>query len=157
MIITTQRSHTAWTIDTILTALGWTGFFFLFTRGVVSILDSHFGAGMPVTDPLLPTLETLLIYAIVACANAVLVVLWGKYRKHFFTTLRRNRLPNGIDDAVLASHFHLSCHQLHEIQGSRVTIIYHSSDGDIDHLDTDQLRVRPAGNNEVYEAPARVA
>ena len=157
MIITTQRSPAAWTIDTILTAIGWAGFFFLFTRGVVSILSRHYGEEAMAAEPFLPTLQTLFIYALVACTNAALVVLWGKYRKHFFTALRRNRLPSGIDDAVLASHFHLSRNQLHEIQGSRVTIIYHSNDGDIDHLDTDQLRVQPAGNSDVYESAAKVA
>ena len=157
MIITTQRSRIAWTIDTILTALGWIGFFYLFTKGAVSLLHSQFGPGSQIVDPFLPTLETLSLYALVAAFNAMLVVLWGKYRKHFFATLRRNRLPNSIDDAAVASHFHLTCNQLREVQGSRVTIIYHSQDGDIDHLDTDQLRVRPAGNSDVYEVPARVA
>lgn len=157
MIITTQRSPTAWTIDTVLTALGWAGFFFLFTRGVVSLLNSNFGAEAVATDPFLPTLQTLFVYALVACVNAMLVVLWGKYRKHFFTALRRNRLPIGIDDEAIASHFHLSRNQLHEIQGSRVTIIYHSNNGDIDHLDTDQLRMQPTGNSDVYESAAKVA
>ncbi|MGB6104720.1 MAG: poly-beta-1,6-N-acetyl-D-glucosamine biosynthesis protein PgaD [Pusillimonas sp.] len=157
MIITTQRSRLAWAIDSSLTALGWAGFFFLFTRGVISILAESHGT-QAAAMPLPPTVQTLVLYAAVACLNAGLVVLWGKYRKHFFTALKRNPPQSSVDDAVVASHFHLSSNQLHEIQGSRITVIHHSSDGDIDHLETDQLRMRPAENNSVYEeSVAKVA
>lgn len=158
MIITTQRSPIAWTIDTALTAMGWVGFFYLFTEGVVSILGGNYSeAAATAPGSLMPTVHTLVLYLLVACFNALLVVLWGKYRKFLFRALRRSRQQDGVDDEQMASHFHLSCNQLHEIQDSRVTVIYHSNEGDIAHLETDQLRMQPAGNNSVYETPAKVA
>ncbi len=158
MIITTQRSPIAWAIDTALTAAGWTGFFYLFTEGVVSILGESYGASAAAASgALVPTLHTLTLYLLVAGFNALLIVLWGTYRKFLFRSLRRNRQPTEVDDEQMAAHFHLSPNQLHEIQDSRVTVIYHSNDGDIAHLETDQLRMQPAGNNSVYETAAKVA
>jgi biofilm PGA synthesis protein PgaD len=153
MIITTQRSPLALTIDAILTALGWAGFFYLFTKGVVAVLEGHFNSpNMAVIDPFIPTLSTLGVYMFVIAFNALLIVLWARYRKLFFRDLLENRAKLRIDDETIASHFRLSCNQLHEIQGSRVTVIYHSNEGDIAHLETDQLRIQPAGNNHEFEA-----
>ena len=158
MIITTQRSPLAWTIDTALTAMGWVGFFYLFTEGVVSILGENYSEAATATPgSLVPTVHTLVLYLAVACFNALLVVLWGKYRKYLFQAGRRSGQQDAVNDEQLASHFHLSCNQLHEIQDSRVTVIYHSNEGDIAHLETDQLRMQPAGNNSVYENAAKVA
>ena len=153
MIITTQRSPLALAIDTALTALGWIGFFYLFTKGVVAVMDgSHHGPSVPFMEQLWPTARSLTVYALVATFNAMLVVLWGRYSKLFFRTLNRREVSTRIDDETVATHFHLSSNQLHEIQDSRVTVIYHSNEGDIAHLETDQLRMQPAGNSAVYDA-----
>ncbi|HWK70192.1 poly-beta-1,6-N-acetyl-D-glucosamine biosynthesis protein PgaD [Pollutimonas sp. M17] len=153
MIITTQRSPLALAIDTALTALGWIGFFYLFTKGVIAVMDgNHHGPSVPYMEQLWPTARSLTVYALVAAFNAVLVVLWGRYRKLFFRTLNRREAAAKIDDETVATHFHLSSNQLHEIQDSRVTVIYHSNEGDIAHLETDQLRMQPAGNSAVYDA-----
>lgn len=153
MIITTQRSPLALAIDTALTALGWIGFFYLFTQGVVAVMDgSYNAASSPFMDQLWPTAHTLAVYALVAAFNAMLVVLWGRYRKMFFRKLNQRDGSVKIDDETVATHFHLSSNQLHEIQDSRVTVIYHSNEGEIAHLETDQLRMQPAGNNPVYDA-----
>lgn len=157
MIITTQRSPIAFTIDTVLTTCGWLGFFYLFTSGVISVLRGGYDSPpIPLIEPLLPTLSTLALYLLVGLFNALLVVLWGKYHKVFFRQLNRRRQQIRLEDDILASHFHLSCNQLHEVQDSRVTVIYHSDDGDIARLETDQLRMQPAVNSSQYEA-AQVA
>ncbi len=157
MIITTQRSSIALAIDAMLTALGWIGFFYLFTKGVVSIIDGTYDSPkMAILDPFLPTVTTLAAYLLVAAFNALLVVLWARYHKLFFKDLRREHAPALIDDDSVAEHFQLSCNQLHEIQDSRVTVIYHSLDGAIAHLETDQLRMQRADNSQGDEA-AKVA
>ncbi|NYT83538.1 poly-beta-1,6-N-acetyl-D-glucosamine biosynthesis protein PgaD [Alcaligenaceae bacterium] len=158
-IITTKRSSLGWAIDAGLTALGWAAFFYLFTRGVVSIVHADGLQPMPAllsSTPLIPTLQTLAVYVLVACVNALLVVIWGRYHKRLFRTLKLLRAPDAMDEDELASHFHLSRNQLHEIQGSRVTVIYHSNDGAISELETDQLRIQPAGNSPVFHT-AKVA
>ncbi|MGB3290707.1 MAG: poly-beta-1,6-N-acetyl-D-glucosamine biosynthesis protein PgaD [Burkholderiaceae bacterium] len=152
MIITTQRSPLALAIDTVLTGLGWAGFFYLFTQGVVAALDGgHAGPPLPLVEQLWPTARSLTAYALVAAFNATLLVLWGRYHKRFFRAPRHGEAAVQIDDDAVATHFHLSSNQLHEIQGSRVTVIYHSNEGDIAHLETDQLRMQPAGNNPVFD------
>ncbi|MBB5214317.1 poly-beta-1,6-N-acetyl-D-glucosamine biosynthesis protein PgaD [Parapusillimonas granuli] len=155
LIITTKRTSLGWTVDAALTALGWMAFFYLFTRGVVSIV--HAGGIQPMPSlldpavtPLVPTLQTLALYLLVACFNALVVVAWGRYHKRLFRRLKLIRSADAVDEEELASHFHLSCNQLHEIQGSRVTVIYHSNDGAIAQLETDQLRMQPAGNSPVF-------
>jgi biofilm PGA synthesis protein PgaD len=160
-IITTKRSSVGWITDSVLTALGWVAFFYLFTRGVVSVAFSDGVQPLPsifdpVVTPLVPTLQTLALYLLVASFNALLVVLWGRYHKRMFRKLKQLRSPDGVDEDQLASHFHLSRNQLHEIQGSRVTVIYHSNDGAISQLETDQLRIQPADNGPVFPA-AKVA
>lgn len=157
MIITTQRSPLFLAIDTTLTALGWVGFFYLFTKGVVAIVSSHLDPShMTVIDPFIPTLHTLAVYLLVIAFNALAIVLWARFRKAIFKDLFGRRGKSAVDDETVASHFRLSCNQLHEIQESRVTVIYHSNDGDIAHLETDQLRIEPAGDNAQVEA-ARAA
>lgn len=153
MIITTQRSPIALAIDTSLTALGWIGFFYLFTKGVVAVMDGSYDSpSTPFITQLWPTAHTLAVYALVAAFNATLVVLWGRYRKLFFRKINRREANDKIDDETVATHFHLSSNQLHEIQDSRVTVIYHSNEGNIAHLETDQLRMQPAGNSAIYDA-----
>ncbi|SHI36448.1 poly-beta-1,6-N-acetyl-D-glucosamine biosynthesis protein PgaD [Pollutimonas bauzanensis] len=153
MIITTQRSSIAQAIDATLTALGWIGFFYLFTKGVASIIDGTYDSPrIAILDPFLPTATTLAAYLLVAAFNALLLVLWARYRKLFFKDLRRVRAPAPIDDASVAQHFRLSCNQLREIQDSRVTVIYHAPDGAIAHLETDQLRMQRADDDKAYVA-----
>lgn len=157
MIIKTQRTPLAYTIDTALTALGWLGFFYLFTKGLVSIINGSYDSpATPLIQTFMPTVNTLMVYLLVAAFNATLVVLWARFHKTLFGRLSRHSTQQGVDDESVASHFHLSCNQLHEIQDSRVTVIYHSMDGNIAHLETDQLRMQPAGNNNVF-VTARVA
>src|SRR5690606_2103112 len=117
----------------------------------VSVLEGRYDApSTPFIQQLWPTAHTLVLYVLVAVFNSVLVVLWGLYNKKLFQSRRRGGdATASVDDETVATHFHLSCNQLHEIQGSRVTVIYHSNEGDISHLETDQLRMQPAGNNPV--------
>jgi biofilm PGA synthesis protein PgaD len=158
MIIQTQRSPAVFMLDVVLTGFGWAGFFYLFTRGVLSLLNAlPYRPRVPLLDMFLPTLSTLALYLLVAAFNALLVVLWARYNRIASTSDRAQAMPHtDADDDVLASHFHVSPNQLHEIQDSRVTVIYHKEDGDIAHLETDQLRMQPAGNSPVFET-ARVA
>ncbi|HUH60077.1 MAG TPA: poly-beta-1,6-N-acetyl-D-glucosamine biosynthesis protein PgaD [Candidimonas sp.] len=145
MIITTQRSPLALAIDAALTALGWAGFFYLFTQGVVNILaETYTGPDAPLLEPFVPTLTTLAAYLLVAAFNALVIVLWAHYHRIYSSEAMPATGLEYVDDQAVASHFHLSRNQLHEIQDSRVTVIYHSVDGDIAHLETDQLRVETA-------------
>lgn len=144
MIITTQRSSLLFAIDTTLTALGWIGFFYLFSRGVIGVVDTaiYQTAQPTMLDPFLPTVTTLAAYLLVAAVNTLLIVLWARYHKLFFKDLYVPRLIRPIEDHAIAEHFQLSCNQLREVQSSRVTVVYHATDGTIAHLETDQLQIQ---------------
>jgi biofilm PGA synthesis protein PgaD len=153
MIITTQRPPLAFAIDATLTALGWAGFFYLFTEGVVNVLaDTYVGPEVPLLEPFVPTLTTLATYVLVATFNALVIVLWAHYHRIYANQALPGTALQAMDDQAVASHFRLSCNQLHEIQDSRVTVIYHSVDGNIAHLETDQLRVETAPALPAYGA-----
>lgn len=157
MIITTQRTTLALAIDSLLTGLGWIGFFYLFTKGVISIIDGTYDSpGIGFLKPFLPTITTLTAYLLVAAFNTLVIVLWARYHKLSFKNPLERRIPACVDDDTVASHFHLSTNQLHEIQDSRVTVIYHSNDGAIAHLETDQLHMQAAQRPSLYDV-AKVA
>lgn len=153
MIIKTQRSPLALAIDATLTALGWAGFFYLFTQGVVDVLaNTYTGPEVPLLKPFVPTLTTLATYVLVAALNALVIVLWAHYHRIRAAQPVSETALENMDDLAVASHFRLSCNQLHEVQDSRVTVIYHSVDGDIAHLETDQLRVQAPVSLPAYGA-----
>lgn len=139
MIIKTPQSHLAHTVDTTLTGLGWLIFFYLFTHGVFSLLEPmYFGTGA--LEPLMPTISSLMVYLSVSLFNAAALVLWARYHKAIFRTLRDNVIPL-TEASVSSQRFQLQPDQLHDVQDSRVTVIYHADDGDISHLETDRLKI----------------
>jgi len=157
MIITTRRSLFGLALDTTFTALGWLAFFYLLGRGVLAIVNSQYAnPGSAIGDPVSPAISTLISYMLVAALNALVLVLWARFRKTFFRKLVRRRNPISINEETVASHFSLSPVQLHEIQDSRVTVIHHSPDGGIDHLKADSLYIEPGSRTEIFET-ARAA
>ena len=159
MIITTQRSSVFLAIDTTLTAIGWIGFFYLFTRGVVGVVEAATTGSaqqLSVLDPYIPTVTTLATYLLVGATNALILVLWARHHDLFFKDLYVPKALSHIDDATIADHFQLTLNQLREIQTSRVTVIYHATDGAIAHLETDQLQMQSALNGSLL-VPAKVA
>ncbi|TAL90387.1 MAG: poly-beta-1,6-N-acetyl-D-glucosamine biosynthesis protein PgaD [Candidimonas sp.] len=151
MIINTRCSRLAILVDTLLTAIGWVGFYYLLSEGFpawgASPLDV---AQTPLPAQLLPTLLTLSIYLIVAAFNALLLMLWVRYHKFFFIKLRRDGTPSNLNDNVVASSFKLSCNLLHKLQDSRISVIHHDTRGDIARLELDEL-LQPPSNCEIFE------
>ena len=99
-----------------------------------------------------PTLETLLIYLTIAAFNALLVVLWGTYHKQLFPPPRKIQARSAPDDAITAADFALSSAQLHDVHGSRITVIHHTDDGEIAALQTDKLHIPPVSNSDIFDA-----
>ncbi len=151
MIINTRCSHLAMAVDTLITAIGWIGFYFLLTEGIPKL---HAGS-LYATQTYLPshlgsTLFTLFIYLIVAALNAVVLMLWVRYHKLFFVKLRRSEVISNLNDNAVASSFKLSCNLLGKLQDSRISVIHHDSSGDITRLEFDELLQSPS-NCETFE------
>lgn len=139
MIIITRRSTRMLLTDTFITAVAWVIFFYQFTNGIVllasqaqagSITSTFFGIALD------PTSETLILCAAVCGFNALLVVIWSLVHKGALDTDQDT--ADNISPDMLADHFSVSSQQLDEVQDSRVTIVYHSPNGGIDHFETDR-------------------
>ena len=157
MIIMTRRSLFGLAIDTTLTALGWVGFFYLLASGVLTIVESPYAnPGSSMVDPSSPAISTLISYMLVAALNALVLVLWARCHKTFFRKFITRHKQILINQEAVASHFSLSPVQLHVIQDSRVTVIHHSPDGGIAHLEAGPLYIEPGSDTGIYEA-ARAA
>ncbi|MYN12055.1 poly-beta-1,6-N-acetyl-D-glucosamine biosynthesis protein PgaD [Pusillimonas sp. TS35] len=144
MIIKTSRAPLGAIIDACLTALGWAGLIYLTFAGMTATTGES-------TTSALPSSGAIAVFSAIAATSAAVVVLWGRYRKRFADKLQHRDIAAVVDEETRALHFHLSPNQLHEVQDSRVTVIYHSGEGDIAFLETDQLRMQPAGNSNVFE------
>jgi len=152
-IIHTPCSRATSAIDAGMTAIGWAGFAYLASSSILSIsMASTLQGDAPSLSLVAPTLETLLIYLTIAAFNALLVVLWGTYHKRLFPPPRKVQARSAPDDAITAADFALSSAQLHDVHGSRITVIHHTDDGEIAALQTDKLRIPPVSNSDIFDA-----
>lgn len=142
-VIQTRRPVAIRVLDLALTAAGWLAFSYLVTVGLVAILDgTDRSLEFSVMDGAVSTTLALMLYATVSAINALLLMLWGTYRK------RQTRTPPAgiavLDDATLADHFALSSPQLEDIRLSRLLVIHHADDGEIsrwESADTTAVRL----------------
>ena len=129
-IIRTRRSRAILLLDTLLTGAGWLAFSYLITAGLISVLNGtdhsleYSLMGQPASTTLM-----LLLYVTIAAINALLLMLWGTYRKRMTRSEPPSRMP--MDDVSLAERFALSGTQLEDIRVSRLLVIHHAEDGEI--------------------------
>lgn len=134
-LVITRRTPAVRIIDAGLTALGWLAFSYLATAGVIAVISGvDHSLEFTVWGGVVPATTALLLYVTVAAVNALLLMLWGTYRK------RVTRIaPHGTglpDEILLAEHFALSAPQLHDIRLSRLLVIHHADDGEISHWES---------------------
>ncbi|MGE8657087.1 MAG: poly-beta-1,6-N-acetyl-D-glucosamine biosynthesis protein PgaD [Achromobacter sp.] len=132
MIITTQRSRAGYLFDLLLTAIGWFAFVYLFGAGIAAILRGAAGGPQaPLWPTFLPTLHTLGGYAVLALLNAALLVLWAAYNHLRFAGNDRRQPIEPLDDQRLARSFAVTPRQLAQLRATRVAVIHHGDDGEI--------------------------
>jgi len=88
------------------------------------------------------TLIVVLLYVTIAAINALLLMLWGTYRKRVTRSAPQSRAP--MDDVSQAERFALSGAQLEDIRLSRLLVIHHAEDGEIsrwESADTSAIRL----------------
>lgn len=131
-IIRTHRSRPYLLLDTLLTALGWLGFSYLMTAGIVAVLsgvDQSFE--LSVMGNAMSTTTALLLYVTIAAVNALVLVLWGTYRKRVTRIAPNGANDDWMDETLLANRFALSSPQMQDIQLSRLLVIHHADSGEI--------------------------
>lgn len=143
MIIRTRRSRTAVIADTLLTALGWLGFSYLVMAGVIAVVSGvDHSLEISMLGSVLPTTQVLLLYAVIAAINALLLMLWGTYRRRLTRVAPRDATI--LDDALFAERFALSRPQLQDIRLSQLLVIHHTENGEIsrwESADTSAIRL----------------
>lgn len=142
-IIRTQRPRTILLLDTLLTCAGWLAFSYLITAGLISVANGtdHSLEFSVMGQPASTTL-VLLLYLTIAAINALLLMLWGTYRKRLTRSAPQSRVP--MDDVSQAERFALSGAQLEDIRLSRLLVIHHAEDGEIsrwESADTSAIRL----------------
>lgn len=141
MIIKTPRSRVSALIDFVLTLLAWIAFSYLFIDGIVSIVEGNTpGLAVPFMSRLLPTLRTLLVYAVVAVIIALVLLAWAKYNATRFGGLDRRKTPSALSDEALAASFEISENQLATLRESRRAIIHHTHEGVISEIEAGGVR-----------------
>lgn len=152
MIIITRCSRLAFTVDIVLTATCWVGFFYLLGSGIPGMdPGAPLARQIQISTHLLPTLRTLSFYLATGVLCSLLFVLWVRYYRQIF----RGTWPTGklspLDDSAVASSFRLSRHLLHKLRESRWSVIHHDPDGDIARLVIDATTLQPPSNSETFE------
>lgn len=132
MIITTQRSRAGYLFDLILTAVGWFAFVYLFGAGILAILRGAAGGpAAPLLPVFLPTMHTLWGYALLAAANAAVLVAWAVYNHRRFAGKDRRKPIRPLSDQRLAKSFAVSATQLAQLRSARIAIVHHAAGGEI--------------------------
>ncbi|MDY0308453.1 MAG: poly-beta-1,6-N-acetyl-D-glucosamine biosynthesis protein PgaD [Castellaniella sp.] len=136
MIIKTPRSISAALLDGLLTILAWAAFGFLFASGIHSIMtDPEFTATAPAWSRLLPNMQTLLAYALLAACIGLLLSAWACYNAVRFSGLDRRKPTDALQPNALAQHFDISPTQLQILHASRTILIHHTPEGRISMID----------------------
>jgi len=132
MIVRTRRSLPRYWLDVALTALAWVAFIILFGRGIVNLAQERL-AGIPVPfwQEVLPTMRTLLIYALVAIVNALILFGWAGYNWWRFRGESRRRYPPPLSDEQLLQYFGIAAAQLAELRRARIVVAHHTPEGRI--------------------------
>jgi biofilm PGA synthesis protein PgaD len=137
MIITTQRSRAGYLFDLVLTGIGWFAFVYLFGAGILAILSGAAeGPGLSPWPAFVPTLRTLSGYALLAAANAAVLVAWAVYNHRRFSGKDRRKPIKPLSDHGLAMSFALTPAQLSHLRSSRCAVVHHGEDGEITGIDT---------------------
>lgn len=132
MIIRTPRARPAWLLDALLTALAWLAFAYLCVTGLVAVLrKDEAGPEVPFWSALVPTMDTLVIYVVVAVFNAIVLLAWARYNQHRFSGRDRRKPIPALDHDELARSFRLPVQQLGALQRAKVAIVDHDVDGTI--------------------------
>jgi len=132
MIIKTPRSRLFTLVDSVLTALAWLAFLYLFAAGILSIaMGDTQGIAVPVISNLLPPMLTLVVYAVVAACLALALTLWAHYNAVRFGSMDRRKATGPVSDDQLAQGFEVTPEALGRLRACRRVSIHHTEDGHI--------------------------
>lgn len=109
LLIHSQQSRLGRAVDLLLTLSAWVAMAYLLVQGVASLLASgRHGSRPALVAGIMPTLDTLLIYLLVALGLGAILLAWAKYNERRAGWYqRRSRMPD-IAEETLAANFQVS-------------------------------------------------
>jgi biofilm PGA synthesis protein PgaD len=118
--------------DGALTLLAWAGFFYLLERGIQSVLVVGWqGPDLTFGRRFLATMDTLLIYLLVAVTIGLLLFLWATYNQlRAAKSQRRSRIAD-VTAAELAESVNLPLDIVRGLQEQQVLILHHDNHGQL--------------------------
>ena len=93
--------------------------------------------------PLNLSINTISMYALIATANGLLLILWAQYNRYRFSVERRTRRGELSNDA-LAGLLGVAATSLQQMQETRSIVVSHDGDGNISDVQAGQRRAHSA-------------
>ena len=144
-LIFTDASRPLWSRlrDGVLTAALW-GLYIWLNRDLFLVLWDIprwvAGGGMtPAIRQAIALVETLGTYSAVVAVNTFAVVAWALYNQLRFRGKERRRFSQAVSPAEIAERFGRSADEIRAWQEARILVIYHGSDDQIEHVETEPL------------------
>lgn len=142
MILRTQRSLVAQSVDIALTVFAWGGFCYLIGGGIIAVLqEGPSGMAAPFWSKLLPTMYTLLVYLVAALFTGAVLIAWARYNRARYGGLDRRQPCGPLHDMRCSLTFCASPAQLMQLRASRLGIVHHDVDGVINAVEASASRL----------------
>jgi biofilm PGA synthesis protein PgaD len=150
LLIKTQQHWLPRTVDSLLTLLAWAGVTYLVIMGVLGMLESNQqGARASLGHEFLLTLDTLLIYLMVAVVITAMLFTWAKYNQLRAEWYPRRKRMSDVGEMGLAESFQVSVAVLECLQKQQVLIVHNHAHGALKAIELPGIAVRmPAHSND---------
>lgn len=132
MVIRSQRSKLRHTVDWVLTVLAWIIFLYLFAKGIWAVGSNRVqGLDVPFLSRVLPSLDTLAIYALAMAFQGTVLIVWALYNWGRFHGKTRRGGTRTLEDEELTRSYGIDHSTLNSLRSSPVSVIHHSPEGTI--------------------------
>jgi biofilm PGA synthesis protein PgaD len=130
LLIRTQQHWLPRSIDALLTLVAWLGLLYLLVQGVTAVTaNGQQGSRLSLGTEFLLTLDTLLIYLVVALMVGAALLVWAKYNeRRAYGYERRERMPD-VCEVGLSENFQVSLPILDCLQNQQVLILHNHEHG----------------------------
>lgn len=132
MVIRSQRSTFRHALDWIVTLLAWCAFLYLLIRGIMAVGSNQMqGVDMPFFSRMMPSVDTLIIYALAMVLQGMFLLVWALYNWSRFHGKTRRSSANTLDDERLTRSYGIDQTALNSLRSLPVSVIHHAPDGAI--------------------------
>ena len=140
VLIYSERGLLPRVVDSLLTLFARCGFLYLFSRGLISVMDQH-GVGSA-----LSLLEVISLYIIVALFNAVTLIARAKYNQYFSRRRAAGRWRKQQQNTHIG---YITPELTRQLRCLPIAVVSHNSGGGISRVSGRLTAAEPAANKVV--------